>query len=541
MTIQTITVPDLGGAADVEVIEVSVAIGDVLAIEDAIATVETDKASMDIPSVVAGKVVKLHFTDGDKINEGDALIDVEVAVADDVASEASAEAEPVTEVETSPAKIEAVAEVAPVAVASLEVDVLMPDLGGAENVDVIEVCVAVGDSVAEGDSLLVLETDKASMEIPAASSGKLLAFTVNEGDKLNQGDVIGRLLVESGPGAEAVITAAVAPEPTVSKSASTPAAVKAPVASAQSPVETSGGSFYAGPAVRQLARQLGLELKDIKGSGPKSRLSKDDVRNYAKSVISDVKSGKVSSGSGIPAIPEIDFSKFGEIELVKMSKIKKLTAANMSRNWLNVPHVTQFDDADITDLEAFRKSMKAEAERRGTKLTPMPFLIKAVASALRAEPSFNASLHADGEHIVQKDYVHIGIAADTPAGLLVPVLKDADKKGIWEIAEEVTLLIGKARDGKLTMNEMQGSCFTISSLGAMGGKGFTPIVNAPEVGILGVSKASMQPIWNGSEFIPRQMLPLALSYDHRAINGADCGRFFTYLTSVLSDIRRLVL
>lgn len=541
MTIQTITVPDLGGAADVEVIEVSVAVGDELAIEDAIVTVETDKASMDIPCMVAGKVVKLHFAEGDKINEGDALIDVEVAAAADAGSELSAEVESVAEVEAPPAKAETPAEAVPVAAASQEMDVLMPDLGGAENVDVIEVCVSVGDSVAEGDSLLVLETDKASMEIPAANSGKLLAFTVNEGDKLNQGDVIGRLLVESAPSVEAVITAAVAPEPTAPKPASTPTAPKAPAAPAQGTVETSGDSFYAGPAARQLARQLGVELKEIKGSGPKSRLSKADVRNHAKSIITDVKSGKISSGSGIPAIPEIDFSKFGGIELIKMSKIKKLTAANMSRNWLNVPHVTQFDDADITDLEAFRKSMKAEAERRGTKLTPMPFLIKAVASALRAEPSFNASLHADGEHIVRKDYVHIGIAADTPAGLLVPVLKDADKKGIWEIAEEVTVLIGKARDGKLTMNEMQGSCFTISSLGAMGGKGFTPIVNAPEVGILGVSKASMQPVWNGSEFIPRQMLPLALSYDHRAINGADCGRFFTYLTSVLSDIRRLVL
>lgn len=541
MTIQTITVPDLGGAADVEVIEVSVAVGDELAIEDAIVTVETDKASMDIPCMVAGKVVKLHFAEGDKINEGDALIDVEVAAAADAGSELSAEVESVAEVEAPPAKAETPAEAVPVAAASQEMDVLMPDLGGAENVDVIEVCVSVGDSVAEGDSLLVLETDKASMEIPAANSGKLLAFTVNEGDKLNQGDVIGRLLVESAPSVEAVITAAVAPEPTAAKPASTPTAPKAPAAPAQGTVETSGDSFYAGPAARQLARQLGVELKEIKGSGPKSRLSKADVRNHAKSIITDVKSGKISSGSGIPAIPEIDFSKFGGIELIKMSKIKKLTAANMSRNWLNVPHVTQFDDADITDLEAFRKSMKAEAERRGTKLTPMPFLIKAVASALRAEPSFNASLHADGEHIVRKDYVHIGIAADTPAGLLVPVLKDADKKGIWEIAEEVTVLIGKARDGKLTMNEMQGSCFTISSLGAMGGKGFTPIVNAPEVGILGVSKASMQPVWNGSEFIPRQMLPLALSYDHRAINGADCGRFFTYLTSVLSDIRRLVL
>jgi len=542
MSIQQITVPDLGGANDVEVIEVSVAVGDELALEDAIVTVETDKASMEVPCTTAGKVVAVHFAEGDKLNEGDVLIDLEVAVG------AAEEPEPaiIDVAEVAATEVAVAAESAPVAESqSQEVDIVVPDLGGADNVDVIEVCVAKGDEVSDGDSLIVVETDKASMEIPANSAGKLIEFSVKEGDKINQGDVIGRLLIEVVAVAVAVAIPTSPAEPVASaptKAAPSPGAESAKVeVNSATPVESKADGFYAGPAVRQLARQLAVELKDVKGSGPRARLTKDDIRSYAKAIINDVKSGKISSGAGIPAIPEVDFSRFGDIELVKMSKIKKLTAANMSRNWLNVPHVTQFDDADITELEVFRKSMKAEAEKRGIKLSPMPFLIKAVAAALRAEPSFNVSLHADGEHMVQKDYVHIGIAADTPAGLLVPVLRDADKKGIWEIAEEVNELVGKARAGKLTLREMQGSCFTVSSLGAMGGKGFTPIVNAPEVGILGVSKASTQPVWNGSEFIPRQLLPLSLSYDHRAINGVDCGRFFGYLVSVLSDIRRLVL
>ena len=304
-----------------------------------------------------------------------------------------------------------------------------------------------------------------------------------------------------------------------------------------------GKDVYAGPSSRRLARQLGVDLTKVKGSGARNRITKDDIRAYVKGLVQQAESGQVSvtSGSGIPAVPEIDFSQFGEIDLQPMSKIKKLTAANMSRAWLNVPHVTQFDEADMSDLDAFRNDMKAEAERRGVKLTPMPFLIKAAAMALRAEPSFNVSLHADGEHMVQKHYVHIGMAVDTPNGLVVPVIRDADQKGIWQLAEESNELAAKARAGKLKAAEMQGGCFTISSLGAMGGTGFTPIVNTPEVAIMGVSKAQIKPIWNGKEFEPRNMLPLAVSYDHRAINGADCGRFFTTLVAMISDIRRLVL
>jgi pyruvate dehydrogenase E2 component (dihydrolipoamide acetyltransferase) len=301
------------------------------------------------------------------------------------------------------------------------------------------------------------------------------------------------------------------------------------------------GDVYAGPAVRKLARQLGVDLGKLNGSGPRSRLMKDDVRNYVKPIVQAAQSGaSLGSGSGIPALPVVDYSKFGEVEIVKMSKIKKLTADAMTRSWLNVPRITQFDD--ITDLEAFRNSMKAEAEKRGSRLTPLPFIVKAVAAALVAEPSFNVSVHQDGESIVHKKFVHIGIAVDTPNGLLVPVVRNADKKGLFELADEINVLAKKARDGKLTPAEMQGGCFTISSLGAMGGNGFTPMVSAPtEVGILGVSRAQMKPVWNGKEFIPRNMLPLSLSYDHRAVNGADAGRFMTYLTGVIGDLRRLLL
>ncbi|MBB6522801.1 dihydrolipoyllysine-residue acetyltransferase [Pseudoteredinibacter isoporae] len=545
MSIETLSVPDLGGANDVEVIEVCIAVGDDLELEQSIVVLETDKATMEVPCTKAGKVTAVHIAEGAKLNEGEALVDIEIAAGDSAESSAEevvAEPEPVAEEPSAAPVPEAPADAA----VESEVDIIVPDLGGAEDVDVIEVCVSAGDEVAEGDSLIVLETDKASMEVPAEHAGTIVSISVSEGGKVNKGQSIGRMKTI----ATAPAVSAASPEPVAAPAAASPApeasrsgeAKLAPppakIATIEDGPET---AFYAGPAVRQLARQLGVELTEVKASGPRGRLSKEDVRNHAKTIIEDVKSGKLSSGAGIPAIPDVDHSQFGPITIEPLSKIAKITAENMSRNWLNVPHVTQFDDADITELEAFRKSMKAEAEKRGSKLTPLPFLIKAVAATLRAEPSFNVSLHSDGENLVRKDYVHIGIAADTPRGLLVPVLRDADKKGLWQIADEVNELIGKARDGKLMPKDMQGACFTISSLGAMGGKGFTPIVNAPQVAIMGVSKASIQPVWDGKEFQPRQMLPLSLSYDHRAINGADCGRFFTHLVATLSDIRRLLL
>ena len=539
-----VDVPDIGGSEGVDVIEISVAVGDEVAEGDSIIVLESDKASMEIPSPTSGRVESISIKEGDKVSQGDAILKL-------ARSESSASSPAAQEPSTKQSESSATG-----SVASTEMQVDVPDIGGSENVDVIEVSVAVGESIEEGDSIIVLESDKASMEIPAPASGEVLALAIKEGDKVSQGSAILTLKTQdnSAPSAPAKSTL---PEtkPTQSEVAQSASALQEN--SSHSPSgkplrsnemhsqEMSGGDVYAGPAVRKLARQLGVTLGKVRSTGPRGRLTKDDIKAYAKQLIQQAEqSGSgaaLSGGSGIPAIPAVDFSKFGDVEMLKMSKIKKITAANMSRNWLNVPHVTQFDDADITELESFRKSMKAEAEKAGVRLTPVPFLIKACAAALKAEPSFNVSLHADGEHIVQKNYINIGMAVDTPLGLMVPVIKDADKKGLFDIAREVIELAGKARDGKLKPNEMQGGCFTISSLGPIGGKGFTPIVNAPEVGILGVSKASTQPVWNGKEFEPKQMLPLCLSYDHRAINGGDAGRFMTYLVSIISDIRKLLL
>jgi pyruvate dehydrogenase E2 component (dihydrolipoamide acetyltransferase) len=636
VTTQTVSVPDIGGTEGAEIIEISVAVGDSIEKEQDIVVLETDKASMEIPCPVDGKVVSLSVKVGDKVSEGDALIEVDVEGGSDAASETKtaapapaaapaptaapaasedinvvipegAEGAEVIEIcvavgdaveegdslivlETDKASMEVPApqsgtvasisikqgdktaegsdilrltvagvsaapvastEAAPVpavavSTASADETVTIPE--GAEDAEVIEICVAVGDDVAEGDSLVVLETDKASMEIPSPKSGKVVSISIKQGDKTAVG---GELLVLSVEGAA---PAASAPTPSAAQ-VSVPAAKAAPspAASTAKPDEAAVVSasqsldVYAGPAVRKFAREMAVDLTQVGGTGERSRVTKDDVKTYVKQVMTGQKAAPVaaasgvSGGTGIPAIPPVDFSKFGDIDMLPMSKIKKLTAANMQRNWLNIPHVTQFDDADITDLETFRKGLKAEAEKRGVKLTPLPFLLKACAAALVAEPSFNVSLHHDGEHIVQKKYVNIGVAVDSPVGLVVPVIRDVDKKGLWELAEEFMQIIDKARNGKLGPKDMQGGCFTISSLGAMGGQGFTPIVNAPEVAILGVSKAEIKPKWNGSEFVPRNMLPLCLSYDHRAINGGDAGRFFNYLNSVIADVRRLLL
>lgn len=548
MAIEVIKVPDLGGADQVDVIELSVAVGDTVEAEDGLIVVEGDKASMDIPAPVGGKIVKLTVAEGDKVSEGDVIAEIETGAA---AAEAPEEAAPAKEEPAAPAQEPAAAEPAAAPAASgapVEENVVFPDLGGADNVDVIEVCVQPGDEVAEGDSIVVLETDKASMDVPAPKAGKIVSLAVKEGDKVSAGDAM-MVLSAAGEAAPAAAPAPAAAAPAPAKAESAPApAAPAPSETPQTPARdhsverghTPAAEVYAGPAVRKLARELGVTLNRVKPSGPRGRVTKDDLHLYIREQVKKAETG-AAVGAGLPKVPEIDFSQWGPVELEPMSKIKKITAANMSRAWLNVPHVTQFDDADITELESFRKSMKAEGEKRGTKLTPVPFLLKAAAAALRREPSFNVSLHADGEHIVHKDYVHIGMAVDTPNGLMVPVIRDVDKKGLWELAAESAEMAKKARDGKLQPRDMQGACFTISSLGAMGGKGFTPIVNTPEVGILGVSKLSMQPVWNGKEFEPRQMLPLALSYDHRAINGGDAGRFMTYLVAVLGDIRQLLL
>jgi pyruvate dehydrogenase E2 component (dihydrolipoamide acetyltransferase) len=537
---QTVVVPDIGGATGVDVIEVCVAEGDVVQEGDSIIVLETDKASMDIPSPFTGKVTKLLLKEGATVSEGD---DILVIMAEGAAP---AEAAPVAASQPAPVAEAAPAPVAAPVAGGVEA-VNVPDIGGATDVDVIEVAVAVGDKVSEGDSIIVLETDKASMDIPAPKSGVVKSVAIKEGDKVSEGTLILELEVEGS----APVAAAPAP---ASAQAPAPAQPKQEAAkSAASAVDqgavlaTPNTKVHAGPAVRLLARELGVDLTLVRATGPRGRITKEDLHAYVKAAVQKAASAPavaataVAEGAGIPRVPEIDFSQFGEVEVVKMSKIQKITSFNMTRSWLNVPHVTQFDKADITDLEDFRKTLKPEMEKQGIKLTPLPFMIKAVAQALVKNPAFNVSLHADGESVVQKKYVHIGIAVDSPVGLVVPVLRDADKKSVLQIAAEAGELIKKALAKQLKPADMQGGCFTISSLGAMGGTGFTPIVNTPEVGILGVSKADVEPRWNGKEFEPRTMLPLCLSYDHRAVNGADAGRFMTYLNALLSDVRRLTL
>ncbi|QEW05698.1 dihydrolipoyllysine-residue acetyltransferase [Nitrincola iocasae] len=543
--IEKVLIPDLSGADDVDVIEVLVKVGDSVNEGDSLITLETDKASMEVPAPMSGVIKAMHIKEGDKVNENDLLLELEVegAAAPASASADASTAEPAPAKEPEPAK--EASGPAPAASGGVE-KVLIPDLSGATDVDVIEVLVKAGDSVSEGDSLITLETDKASMEVPAPKSGVIKVMHIKEGDKVNENDLLLELEVAgSAPAPAAAEEKAAAPKAApAAESAPAPAAAKAASVADLNALEKSNRQVHAGPAVRALAREFGVDLSKVSGTGPKNRILKEDVQLYVKTAlkqIADKPQAAVSGGSGIPAIPEVDFSQFGEIEMVKLSKIARLTRDNMARCWLNIPHVTQFDDADITELEAFRKEMKEEALKSGVKLTPLPFLIKACALALSRHQKFNASLHADGEHVVYKKYVNIGLAVDTPNGLMVPVIKDADKKSVYDLSKEAAELAGKAKDRKLKPNEMQGACFTISSLGGIGGTGFTPIVNAPEVAILGVSKADIKPRWNGKEFEPRLMLPLCLSYDHRAINGSDAGRFLTELNGLLSDIRRLLL
>ena len=547
MAIEIITIPDLGGADSVEVIELCVSVGDSVEQEESLVVLESDKASMDVPSPFDGAVVKYLVAEGDTVKVGDAIAEVETTASEAIAEQTVEEV--VEEAPAEPVPVEAAVE-APQAAAVSETSeqiALVPDIGSDDKVELIEISVSVGDQVEEGDTLVVLESDKATMDVPSTLTGTVKAFIAKEGDKLATGDQVA--LIEVTSSAQAVVEA---PAPTAqvepakaadpaSAPSPAPAFTAAPAATAA--VSNDSSDVYAGPSVRLLARELGVDLGQVAGTGPRSRIQKDDVNNFVKTALKSGGNGgsASASGAGIPQVPAVDFSQFGEIETVKLSKIQKITADNMQRNWLNVPHVTQFDDADITELEVFRKSLKLEGEKKGIKVTPVAFIIKAAAAALAANPEFNRSLAGDGENYVQKHYINIGMAVDTPRGLVVPVIKDADKKGIWEISADVIAMATLAREGKLKPSDMQGGCFTISSLGAIGGNGFTPIVNSPEVGILGVSKSQMKPVWDGSDFQPKLMLPLALSYDHRVINGGDAGRFMTYLVKVLSDIRHMTL
>lgn len=550
MSKQTVVVPDIGGTEAVEVIEISVAPGATVKQEDSLVVLESDKASMEVPSPFAGKIIDIQLKVGDKVSQGHVILTMEVA--DDKAEPAAAKApeaakpapaEPVAPAPAAAAATPAAAAKTKSAASSIE-SIAVPEIGGAENVDVIEISVKVGSVLAEGDTMIVLESDKASMEIPAPFAGTVKSIKVKEGDKVSAGALILELEVSGASATPAPSQpapqpgkAATANPPASAQFEPAPAPAQAPAKAAQ-PAGPASGEFYAGPAVRKLAREMGIDLSRVAGSGPKGRVQKDDIKQFVKQLMEN-RGGSLSGA--LPPIPEIDFMQFGPIDVQPLSKLHKLTALNMHRSWVNLPHVTQFDDADITELEEFRETLKAEAERRGIRVSPLPFLMKACALALRAHPKFNASLLNDGEHIVFKKYVHIGMAVDTPTGLVVPVLRDVDRKSVWELAAETAEIAQKAKDRKLKPADMQGGCFTISSLGNIGGTGFTPIINAPEVAILGVSKLSIKPVWNGKEFVPRKMLPLSLSYDHRAVNGADAGRFFTYLNELLADIRRLVL
>ncbi|ENJ1740101.1 pyruvate dehydrogenase complex dihydrolipoyllysine-residue acetyltransferase [Vibrio parahaemolyticus] len=525
--LKEVHVPDIGGD-EVEVTEIMVAIGDSIEEEQSLITVEGDKASMEVPAPFAGTLKEIKVAAGDKVSTGSLIMVFETAGSGAPAA---------------PAAVEAPAAAAPAASAAKEVNV--PDIGGDE-VEVTEIMVAVGDTVEEEQSLITVEGDKASMEVPAPFAGTVKEIKIAAGDKVSTGSLI--MVFE---------VAGAAPAPAAAPAqAAAPAAAPAPKVEAPAAAAPAAGDFqdndeyaHASPVVRRLAREFGVNLSKVKGSGRKSRILKEDVQNYVKEALKRLESGAAASGKGDGAAlgllpwPKVDFSKFGETEVQPLSRIKKISGANLHRNWVMIPHVTQWDNADITALEAFRKEQNAiEAKKdTGMKITPLVFIMKAAAKALEAFPAFNSSLSEDGESLILKKYVNIGIAVDTPNGLVVPVFKDVNKKGIYELSEELMAVSKKARSGKLTAADMQGGCFTISSLGGIGGTAFTPIVNAPEVGILGVSKSEMKPVWNGKEFEPRLQLPLSLSYDHRVIDGAEGARFITYLNSCLSDIRRLVL
>ena len=555
MALVEVKVPDIGDFDEVAVIELLVKPGDTVKAEQSLITVESDKASMEIPSSHAGAVKELKVQLGDKVKEGSVVLMIEAegaaAAAPAAAAPAPAEAAPAAASAPAPAA-------APVAAGPVQV--LVPDIGDFKDVAVIEVFVKPGDTVAVEQSLITVESDKASMEIPSSHAGVVKELKVKLGDKVNIGDLLALLEGQGGAVAAPVATAAATPAPAAAASA--PVAAPAPATAAPAPVAAAPahqptatpalGLPHASPSVRKFARELGVPLAEVKGTGAKGRITQEDVQQFTKSVMAGAiqtlaqaakapaaAAGGAGAELGLIPWPKVDFAKFGPIERKEMGRIKKISGANLLRNAVMIPAVTNHDDADITDLEAFRVSTNKENEKSGVKVTMLAFLIKACVAALKKFPEFNSSL--DGDSLVYKQYWHIGFAADTPNGLVVPVIKDADKKGVLQISQEMSELAKKARDGKLGPADMSGATFTISSLGGIGGRYFTPIINAPEVAILGVCKSQMEPVWDGKQFVPRLMLPLSLTWDHRVIDGAAAARFNAYLGQILADFRRVLL
>ena len=548
-----VKVPDIGDFKDVEIIELLVKVGDTIAVDQSLLTVESDKASMEIPSSHAGVVKEMKVKLGDKVSQGVLVLLLESSGAAAPAVAAAPAAAPAAASAPAPVAAPAAAPAA-AAVAAGPIEVLVPDIGDFKEVAVIEVFVKPGDSVKVEQSLITVESDKASMEIPSSHAGVVSELRVKVGDKVKQGSLIALLQGAAGApaaSAPAPAPAAAAASPAPAPTAVAPVAASAPAAAmpAHDPTAPKGALPHASPSVRRFARELGVPLHEVVGTGPKGRITQDDVQGFVKRVMagsistaaqkSAAPAGDGGAFPGLLAWPKVDFAKFGPIERKDLSRIQKISGANLHRNWVLIPHVTNHDEADITDLEAFRVATNKENEKAGIKITMLAFMIKASVAALKKFPQFNASL--DGDQIVLKNYFHIGFAADTPNGLVVPVIRDADKKGIFQISTEMGELAKKARDGKLGPADMTGGCFSISSLGGIGGRYFTPIINAPEVSIMGVCKSSMEPRWDGKQFVPRLILPLSLSWDHRVIDGAAAARFNLYFASLLADFRRIVL
>lgn len=511
-----VKVPDIGDFKDIPVISVMVKPGDTVAVDDPLVELESDKATMEVPSPAAGKVEEIKVVAGDKVSEGVLLLLLAAADAAAVAAAPSAAAAP-----------------APAAAGGGTVDVTVPDIGDFKDVPVIGVMVKVGDTVAKDDPLVELESDKATMEVPAPAAGTVKEIKIKEGDRVSEGSLI--LVLATAGGAPAAAPA----QPVAPASAAT-SADRRPAPAAAAPAVD--GTSHASPSVRAFARQLGVDLTKVKGSGRKGRILREDISGFFKTTTAPAAAPAAASGGmGIPPIPKVDFSKFGPVEDVEMSRIKKISGPALHRSWLNIPHVTYNDEADITELDQWRKELDTKAKADGYRVTMLSFLIKASVAALKTHWEVNSSIHPDGDKLIRKNYWNIGFAADTPNGLMVPVIKNADAKGIVEISKEMGELSAKARKGELKGPDMQGATFTISSLGGIGGTSFTPIVNAPEVAILGVTRSKMAPVWKGTEFVPRNMLPLSLSFDHRAIDGALGARFVTTLANLLSDPRNLLL